>query len=54
MLAKAKFLRGTWVDVFGYGNERKAERALIKVYEQDLQAVLEKLVDENAGAAIEL
>ena len=42
------------VDVFGYSKERKAERALIKIYEQDLQAVLENLVDDNAVAAIEL
>ena len=54
VLAKAKFLRGTLVDVFGYSKERKAERALIKIYEQDLHAVLEKLVDDNAVAAIEL
>ena len=54
VLAKAKFLRGTLVDVFGYSKERKAERALIKIYEQDLQAVLENLVDDNAVAAIEL
>ena len=54
VLAKGKFLRGTIADVFGYSKERQAERALIKIYEQDLQAVLKELVDENAVAAIEL
>ncbi len=39
-LAKFKGLRATPLDPFGYSQERKAERALIKHYEQDIKTVL--------------
>ena len=54
VLAKAKFLRGTVIDPFGFTKERVAERALIKIYEKDLQCVLDKLDDNNAAAAFKL
>ncbi len=43
MLARAKGLRGTPFDMFGYTNERRQERAWIKTYEQDMDALLDKL-----------
>lgn len=39
LLSVLKFLRKTPFDPFGYTNERKMERALIKQYEQDLELV---------------
>ena len=38
VLARFKFLRGTPFDVFGYSDERRMERELIKQYEADLAA----------------
>ncbi|THF61354.1 indolepyruvate ferredoxin oxidoreductase family protein [Pseudothauera rhizosphaerae] len=43
LLARLKGLRGTRWDVFGYSAERRAERALIAQYEQDLAEMLESL-----------
>ena len=40
MLAKMKRLRGTPLDVFGYTQERRAERALIAQYEGDIDTAL--------------
>ncbi len=40
LLAKLKRLRGTPLDVFGYTEERKSERALIKQYEADIDTAL--------------
>ena len=42
VLAKLKSLRGTPLDIFGYTEERKMERALIKQYEADMQEWLPK------------
>ncbi len=39
MLARAKFLRGTPFDPFGYSAERRMERALIVQYEADLKRI---------------
>ena len=46
-----KFLRGTFLDVFGYSEERKMERQLIKDYEADLKDLQ---LASNLQAAIEL
>ncbi|MGO4852184.1 indolepyruvate ferredoxin oxidoreductase family protein [Phaeovulum sp. W22_SRMD_FR3] len=43
VLARMKGLRGTWADPFGHSHDRKLERQLIALYEEDLtlaQAVL--------------
>ncbi|NRA99653.1 MAG: indolepyruvate ferredoxin oxidoreductase family protein [Rhodobacteraceae bacterium] len=53
LLARAKFLRGTPFDVFGYTAERRMERRLIKTYEADIAEVL-NLADYNDDAALEL
>ncbi|UWQ64243.1 indolepyruvate ferredoxin oxidoreductase family protein [Leisingera caerulea] len=46
ILAKLKPLRGTPLDIFGYTEERKMERALIKQYEADMQEWLPKAAPE--------
>jgi len=47
LLTKLKFLRGTALDIFGYTEERKTERALITQYRQTITALLPKLSVEN-------
>jgi len=54
VLAKLKGLRGTALDVFGYSEERKAERALIGEYRACIDALLEKLSAQNLDQAIEI
>ena len=54
VLAKMKGLRGSPLDIFGYSEERKAERALIKQYEGDVDHVLKNLSAENLDAAVAL
>ncbi|KEJ89482.1 indolepyruvate ferredoxin oxidoreductase family protein [Sulfitobacter donghicola] len=54
MMARLKRLRGTPLDVFGYTDERKMERALIKQYEADMREVLPKLDDNTRDAIIAL
>jgi indolepyruvate ferredoxin oxidoreductase len=53
-LAKLKFLRGTALDVFGYTEERRIERALIGEYERLVDELLGKLAAENQPMAVEL
>jgi indolepyruvate ferredoxin oxidoreductase len=47
VLAAMKFLRGTPWDIFGYGAERRAERALISQYESMLEKILPLINSEN-------
>jgi indolepyruvate ferredoxin oxidoreductase len=54
ILAKMKVLRGTPLDVFGYHQARKDERALIKHYEALIDTVLAKLSPHTADTCIEL
>jgi indolepyruvate ferredoxin oxidoreductase len=54
LLAKFKFLRGTAFDPFGYSQERKTERALVRDYEIMLEEVLAKLTPENHHVAVGL
>jgi indolepyruvate ferredoxin oxidoreductase len=53
-LAKAKFLRGTHFDPFGYTAERKEERQLITQYEDMIGGVCAKLTPVNYRLAVEL
>ncbi|MEZ5796121.1 MAG: DUF6537 domain-containing protein [Paracoccaceae bacterium] len=46
VLARLRFLRGTWADPFGHSRDRRLERALIAAYEADLD-----LAERAAGAA---
>ena len=54
VLAKFKSLRGTPLDPFGYSEERKTERALIRDYETMLEELLEKLTPDNHHLAVAL
>jgi indolepyruvate ferredoxin oxidoreductase len=53
-LAKAKFLRGTVVDPFGYTAERREERSAIGEFEALMRRVMSELTAERLDAAIEL
>ncbi|SSZ62812.1 indolepyruvate ferredoxin oxidoreductase [Bordetella pertussis] len=53
-LARLRFLRGTAFDVFGYTAERRAERALIEQYREQLGAILPKLNRGNLEHAVAL
>ncbi|GGO88024.1 indolepyruvate ferredoxin oxidoreductase [Marinobacterium nitratireducens] len=46
-LAKGKVLRGTPLDPFGYGADRRLERRLIRDYEADIAWLLEHLRRDN-------
>lgn len=54
LLARLKGLRGTPLDVFGYTDERRAERALIEQYRENIQSVLRQLDAGNLQRAVEL
>ena len=53
-LARARFLRGTMFDIFGYTQERKMERQLLADYEIVLDEILAGLSAGNLEAAIAL
>ena len=52
VLAKLKFLRGTPLDVFGYGHDRRVERQLISEYERNLDELLSQLKPTNYRTAV--
>jgi len=54
LLAKAKFLRGTVLDPFGYAAERKTERQLVRDYETLLDELLAGLASDNHHLAVGL
>ncbi len=54
VLAKLKGLRGTALDVFGYTEERKMERALIQQYRATIDELLAKLSSDRLPQAVEL
>ena len=54
MLAKLKGLRGSKLDIFGYTQERKTERALIGQYEALVVELLNSLSPANHALAIRL
>ena len=47
VLAKLKFVRGTFLDPFGYTRERKTERKLIKDYQAMLTEIMPRLNADN-------
>ena len=51
ILASMKLLRGTPFDIFGYTEERKIERSLIRQYELDLKRIV-KLYNADTKPAI--
>jgi indolepyruvate ferredoxin oxidoreductase len=52
VLAPLRALRGSALDVFGYSDERKVERALIQEYRDAIAAMLNTLTADNHDAAI--
>ena len=54
LLAKGKFLRGTWMDPFHFTKERSTERKLIRDYESDVEYILENYNENNHDACINL
>jgi indolepyruvate ferredoxin oxidoreductase len=54
LLAKGKYLRGTWLDPFHFTKERSQERKLIREYEKDVEYILENYDETNHDACINL
>ena len=54
LLARFKGLRGGALDIFGYTEERKMERQLIRDYAQTIDQLLAKLDADNVGVAAEI
>ncbi|WP_334127623.1 indolepyruvate ferredoxin oxidoreductase family protein [Sneathiella sp.] len=54
LLAKFRFLRGTALDPFGRTEERQAERALIKEYEETMRELAASLTPANHALAVEI
>jgi len=54
VLAKLKFLRGSWLDPFGKSAERKAERRLIEEYAATVRTLLNGLTPDNHALAVEI
>ncbi len=53
-LAKFKGLRGTALDVFGYTEERRTERALIGEYRRAVEVLLPDLDAGNLALAVDI
>lgn len=54
LLSSFKGLRGTAFDLFGYSQERRTERQLIRDYEVTVTSLLDDLNAENYGLAVEI
>jgi len=54
LLKSLKGLRGTPLDLFGYTEERRTERALIREYEQAVEQLLQGLSPQNHALAVEI
>jgi indolepyruvate ferredoxin oxidoreductase len=54
LLAKFKFLRGTFLDVFGYTAERREERQDIEEYRELLEQLAHGVKEDNYQVAVQL
>jgi len=54
ILAKLKGLRGTALDIFGYTEERRTERGLIRDYEATVNELLECMDHDNHKLAVDI
>jgi indolepyruvate ferredoxin oxidoreductase len=54
ILARLRGLRGTAFDPFGYTDERRTERALIRQYEETVERLLARLTPQNHALAVQI
>ena len=54
LLAKGKYLRGTWLDPFHFTKERVEERKLISEYERDVEYIIANYNQNNHDTCINL
>ncbi|MCC6868001.1 MAG: indolepyruvate ferredoxin oxidoreductase family protein [Burkholderiales bacterium] len=54
LLARLRRLRGTWLDVFGYSEERRLERKLVADYEVTVALIAKMLTAANLAVAIDI
>ena len=54
LLARLRFLRGTPLDVFGYTQERRADRALLAQYEDVITRLLARLASGERALALRI
>jgi indolepyruvate ferredoxin oxidoreductase len=54
LLARLRGLRGSAFDIFGYTQERRAERQLIGDYERLIDEIVERLSPDNHALAVQL
>jgi indolepyruvate ferredoxin oxidoreductase len=54
VLAKLKWLRGSWIDITRFNNDRIVERRLLAEYEALIDEILSSLTPDNHAAAVAL
>lgn len=54
ILARLRFLRGSWLDPFAHSADRRLERRLLADYEADVALILERLSAATLAPAVEL
>jgi len=54
ILSRLKVLRGSALDIFGYSEERRTERALIREYEETVERLLAGLTPQNHALAVQI
>jgi indolepyruvate ferredoxin oxidoreductase len=54
VLARLRFLRGTWLDPFRNSDERKLERRLVAEYETDIEELIARLAPANHAIAVRI
>ena len=52
LLARMRKLRGTWADIFGYSDERRAERRLVEEFFEDIDALCASLTAASHPNAV--
>ncbi|HKQ29423.1 MAG TPA: indolepyruvate ferredoxin oxidoreductase family protein, partial [Burkholderiales bacterium] len=54
LLKSLKFLRGSALDIFGYTEERRMERELIREFEDSIERLLSGLTSQNHALAVQI